>query len=112
MRSIKAIAPLFGSLITAIALAQAPSAGIEPSPPWVRNITTGFFAVSKLALLNMESLQDELKLTDAQKERRASALERYREKWQVARNLTDREKFPVAIREAWQESEDALVENL
>ncbi|HVC98029.1 MAG TPA: hypothetical protein VND64_30440 [Pirellulales bacterium] len=110
------LATLFVIVVLGIAggaavLAQPPSA--SPEPVTYRVIFPRILVeASNLSMLNATSVQEELGLTDVQKERQSSIVRHHEERLRAARELAKREDIRAALIAAWDEMEASLSENL
>jgi hypothetical protein len=108
-----AIGLVFGVVVNVAVLAQAPSAAQAPSSYSLWEFGTIPRPAFKEVLLGNPAVQDELKITEAQKTATAGKVQALRQKIQKARREnTDRAKFLEARNSVLKEIEAALRENL
>ncbi|HUY91298.1 MAG TPA: hypothetical protein VMV10_21345 [Pirellulales bacterium] len=99
------------ALIAAAAAAQPPATSAEPAV--YRAVFTGIlFGAQKPALLQTAAVQQELHLTESQKQRQTQIVQRFEEKLAAAREQRDQKAYRAAWQAARQELEAGLTENL
>jgi hypothetical protein len=114
MTRIAFVALALGTAVGATASARAPPAAPGPDSFRIREFGAVPVLMMKMGLLGMEPIQEELKLTAAQKEASAppKLFERFQEKIQAARGIEDPEKRVDAMQAVRQEMEAATLEAL
>src|SRR4051812_13617303 len=105
MTRLAAIAFVLGTAISATASAQTSAGPTGPASFQLQDFGTIPRRVTTIRLLRMELIQEELKLTDAQKQASTPAnfSERFQEKLQAARGVEDPEKRSAAMQAVQQE---------
>jgi hypothetical protein len=108
-----AIALVVGLVFSVAVLAQAPPSAPAPSSYSLWEFGTIPRPAFKEVLLGNSAVQEELKITEAQKKAKDEIVQRLREKIQkTRREITDRAKFVEARDSIYKEIEAAIVENL